>query len=56
MDKLFEFLFHKNVTALKFACESLQCDPVKEGKLYKADYVKSLIEWVSVSLVVGCPT
>ncbi|KAI9568422.1 hypothetical protein HD554DRAFT_2260500 [Boletus coccyginus] len=45
MDKLLESLLHKNVAALRFVCKSLECDPVKKGRLYKPDYAKSLVDW-----------
>lgn len=47
LEKLKNSLFHKNTGPLKFVCEALQCIPQKSSRLFKIDYVKALVEWVS---------
>lgn len=47
LDKLKDSLSHKNVGPLKFVCGVLGCVPPKSGRLFKIDYVKALVEWVS---------
>jgi hypothetical protein len=48
-DALKNLLLHKNVGPLKFVCNTLGCTPQKAGRTYKVDYVKALLEWVSIS-------
>jgi hypothetical protein len=47
LDKLKDSLSRKNTVPLKFVCGALGCVPQKSGRLFKIDYVKALVEWVS---------
>ena len=47
MKKLQDVLSCKNLHALQHICHSLKCIPTKMTRLYKADYVKALVHWVS---------
>ena len=49
MNKLQADLFRKNVRSLQYVCQTLGCTPTKHTRLYKIDYVKALIDWVSKS-------
>lgn len=55
MDKLLQSLLHKNLAALKFVCNSLDCNPVHEGRLSKYNYAEMLVAWVSC-LVIHYPS
>jgi len=48
MEKLCDLLLHKNIRPLKFVCESLGRIPMKSTRLYKSDYAKALVQWVSM--------
>lgn len=48
MTKLLDSLLHKNVQSLKFVCQSLECLPQKNTRIYKHDYAKALIKWVGL--------
>lgn len=45
LDRLRESILRKNTRALKFICQSLGCIPSKQGRTFKADYAKALIDW-----------
>jgi hypothetical protein len=47
LEKLKKNLPHKNTGPLKFVCEALRCIPQKSSRVFKIDYVKALVEWVS---------
>jgi hypothetical protein len=47
LDNLKNSLFRKNTGPLKFVCEALRCAPKKSSRLFKINYVKALVEWVS---------
>jgi hypothetical protein len=47
LEKLKKNLSHKNTGPLKFVCEALRCIPQKSSRVFKIDYVKALVEWVS---------
>ena len=47
MDKLLASLLTKNIRPLKFVYESLNCEPPKQTRLFKPDYAKALVRWVS---------
>ena len=55
MDKLLQSLLHKNLAALKSVCNSLDCNPVHEGRLSKYNYAEMLVAWVSC-LVIHYPS
>ena len=43
MDRLLKSLLRKNLPALKFVCNSFNCNPISEGQLTKYDYAEMLI-------------
>lgn len=47
MSDLQEALLKKNKAALKYVCQELDCLPSKNTRLYKPDYAKALVQWVS---------
>lgn len=47
MEQLQENLHRKNLHSLQYVCRGLDCTPTKRTRLYKADYMKALVHWVS---------
>ena len=47
MEQLQENLHQKNLHSLQYVCQGLDCTPTKPTRLYKADYTKALVHWVS---------
>ena len=46
MNKLLASLLTKNIHPLKFVYESLDCEFLKQTRLFKPDYAKALVQWV----------
>jgi hypothetical protein len=49
MSKLQADLFRKNTRSLQYVCQTLDCTPTKPTRVYKIDYAKALVDWVSIS-------
>lgn len=47
LEQLQGSILHKNTRSLKFVCQSLGCMPSKKGRVFKVDYAKALVQWVS---------